>query len=309
MRDSFSPVTWIRRLSAARWASAEATRKPWTTIERVRSLLQPFFRRAMGNDLPTLAASIAYASVLSVFPLLIGVIAVLGRFVQRAYVEETVLAILGHYMPPVALETVRNALEAVVPSSGTAGVFALGGLLWSATAMASAVRHGLNRVLGVTGEGSLWQRKLVELAMIVLVGVLLGLALIVSAMREPLLRLLSRTSNAMFNISMASVLAAVSSWLLVWLAYAIVYRFLPHVRVAWGSLLWGTLVSVPLFEAVEGIFFWYLRVVAHYPIVYGPLVGFVVFMVWVYLLALVLLVGAQVISMLEERRSRHRSAA
>jgi membrane protein len=97
--------------------------------------------------------------------------------------------------------------------------------------------------------------------------------------------------------------------LLVWLAYAIVYRFLPHVRVAWGSLLWGTLVSVPLFEAVEGIFFWYLRVVAHYPIVYGPLVGFVVFMVWVYLLALVLLVGAQVISMLEERRSRHRSAA
>ena len=175
--------------------------------------------------------------------------------------------------------------------------------------MASAVRHGLNRVLGVTGEGSFWRRKVVELAMIVLVGVLLGLALIVSAIRGPVLRSLSRTSSAMFNISIASVLAAVSSWLLVWLAYAIVYRFLPNVRVAWGSLLCGTLVSVPLFEAVQRIFFWYLRVVAHYPIVYGPLVGFVVFMVWVYLLALVLLVGAQVIALLEERRDRHRSAA
>ena len=144
MREALSPVTWIRRLSAPLWAWAEARRKPRATIEHVRSLWQPFFGRVMGNDLPTLAASIAYTSVLSVFPLLIGLIAVLGRFVQRAYVEETVLAILAHYMPPVALETVRNALEAVVPSSGTAGAVALGGLLWSATAMASAVRHGLN---------------------------------------------------------------------------------------------------------------------------------------------------------------------
>jgi len=42
--------------------------------------------------------------------------------------------------------------------------------------------------------------------------------------------------------------------------------------------------------------------------IYGPLVGFVVFMVWTYLLALVLLVGAQVIAMLEERRDRRRTA-
>jgi len=302
VRESLSPFRWIGRLSPLRWASAERTRKPWTTIEHVRSLLRPFFGRAMGSDLPTLASSIAYATVLSVFPLLIGLIAVLSRFVQRSYVEETVLAILAHYLPPVALEAVHNALEAVVPTSGTAGALALGGLLWSATAMASAMRHGLNQVLGVTAERPFWQRKVVELALIMLAGALLGLDLIASALRGPLLHLLASASSVMFNIPIARVLAAVSSWLLVWLAYVIVYRFLPNVRVAWGNLLWGTLVSVPLFEAVQAIFFWYLRVVARYPIVYGPLVGFVVFMVWAYLLALVLLVGAQVIAMLEERR-------
>ena len=72
----------------------------------------------MRNDLPTLAASIAYAAVLSVFPLLIGLVAMLSRFVQHAYVEETVMATLAHYLPPVALETVHTALEAVVPTWG-----------------------------------------------------------------------------------------------------------------------------------------------------------------------------------------------
>jgi membrane protein len=273
-------------------------------IERVRSLWQPFFGRMMDKDVPTLAASIAYASVLSVFPFLIGLIAILSRFMQRTFVEETVLATLAHYLPPVALEAVHGALEAVVPTSGAAAGLALVGSLWSATAMASAVRHGLNRVLGVTGEGSFWQRKVVELAAIVLVGALLGLELVVSAMKEPLQHLLQTASSVVFNIPIASVLAAASSWVVVWLAYVIVYRFLPHVRVAWGSLLCGTLVSVPLFEAVQRIFFWYLRVVARYPIIYGPLVGFVVFMVWAYLLAVVLLVGAQVIAMLEERSRR-----
>jgi membrane protein len=105
----------------------------------------PFYGRLICNDLPTLAASIAYAAVLSVFPLLIGLVAVLSRFVQRTYVEETVMATLAHYLPPVALETVHTALEAVVPIWGTAGALALAGLLWSATAVASAVRHSLNR--------------------------------------------------------------------------------------------------------------------------------------------------------------------
>ena len=81
----------------------------------------------MRNDLPTLAASIAYTAVLSVFPLLIALIAVLSRFVQRAYAEETVLATLAHYLPPVALEAVHDALEAVVPTSGAAAGLALVG--------------------------------------------------------------------------------------------------------------------------------------------------------------------------------------
>lgn len=262
----------------------------------------------MRNDLPTLAASIAYTAVLSVFPLLIALIAVLSRFVQRAYAEETVLATLAHYLPPVALEAVHTALEVVVPTWGTAGTLALAGLLWSATAMASAVRHSLNRVLGVTVERSFWRRKALELAMIALVGVLLSLSLAASAMKEPFLQSLARAFSVMFNIQAVSMLAALSSWLLAWLAYVIVYRFLPHVRVSWGNLLYGSLVSLLLFEAIQGIFFWYLRVVPHYPTVYGPLVGFVVFMVWTYLLALVLLVGAQVIAMLEERRDRRRTA-
>jgi uncharacterized BrkB/YihY/UPF0761 family membrane protein len=49
-----------------------------------------------------------------------------------------------------------------------------------------------------------------------------------------------------------------------------------------------------LFEGIKSASFWYLRTLASYPLVYGPLVGVVVFMVWVCLAALVLLIGAEV---------------
>jgi uncharacterized BrkB/YihY/UPF0761 family membrane protein len=70
--------------------------------------------------------------------------------------------------------------------------------------------------------------------------------------------------------------------------------FLPRARVEQRRLLLGSLCV--LFEAIKSGFFWCLRTLASYPAVYGPLVGVVVFTLWIYLVALVLLIRAQVMA-------------
>jgi membrane protein len=61
-----------------------------------------------------------------------------------------------------------------------------------------------------------------------------------------------------------------------------------------------------LFEGLKRAFFWYLRTVASYPLVYGPLAGFIVFMVWVYLVAVIVLFGAEVLAVIREMDAKER---
>lgn len=245
----------------------------------------------------TLAASIAYGAILSVFPLLIVLIAFLELFIARGHAQQTVMYVLAPYLPQSALTMIRRSLVAVRPTAGIGGAAALVGLLWSATTVASAARHSLNRVLRVRRQRAFWHRKLMELSMVLVVGVFLSLSLLAGAVAAtPVFRPLTRAVHFLLSSPPAAATEWVGSVLFAWLALLIVYRFLPSARVQHRRLLLGSFCAVVLFQAIKSSFFWYLRTVAGYPAVYGPLVGVVAFMIWIYLVALVLLIGAEVMA-------------
>jgi membrane protein len=258
------------------------------------------WRRADGHDLLMLASSPAYAAVLSVFPLLIAVIALLSRMVDPNAAREAVLRAMGPYLPEQSLTLVRSTLESALRARGTAGLVGIVGLLWGATAMTGSLRAALNRVVGASPR-PYWRRKLSDFAMVIAGGVFLSLSVLVSAVQAvvgmsaaPLLWL----SRWLGDERIARVLATGGPVLFSAAAFYLAYRFLPNIRPGRGSLLWSTLVAMVLFEGLKRAFFWYLRTVATYPLVYGPLAGFIVFMIWVYLVALVVLFGAEVLAVI-----------
>lgn len=98
---------------------------------------------------------------------------------------------------------------------------------------------------------------------------------------------------------MAAFFSAVAPWLFSGAAFLTIYRFLPNARTTSRSLLLGTAVAAVLFEAAKRLFFWYLGTLARYPLVYGPIAGIIVFMVGVYLVVVLILLGAEVIALRE----------
>lgn len=267
------------------------------------------WRRAAGHDLLMLASSPAYAGVLSVFPLLIAVIALLSRIVDPAAAREAVLRAMGPYLPEQSLALVRQTLESAFRARSTAGFVGIAGLLWGATAMTGSLRAALNRVVGASPR-PYWRRKLSDFVMVIAGGLFLSLSVIVSAVQAvvgmhslPLLWL----SRALGDERVARVFATVGPVIFTTAAFYIAYRYLPNVRAGRRSLLWSTLVAMVLFEGLKRAFFWYLRTVATYPLVYGPLAGFIVFMVWVYLVAVIVLFGAEVLAVMHEAGRRERA--
>lgn len=254
------------------------------------------------DDILTLASSIAYAALLSIFPLLVGLVVLLSRFASEAEAQRAVLIALSPYLPRDALELVRRTLEDVFNTREVAGFLAVFALFWSGTAVAGALRHGLNHVLHLRVVRAFWHRKLVDLALIALGGIALSLSLITSTMLTVLsrVRAIGRLAEFIFQNPSAPALAVVGPVVFTGLALMIIYRFLPNRRLRWRSVLAGTLTGLLLVEGTTQAFLWYLSTLADYPLVYGPLAGLVVFLIWVYLIALDVLLGGEVAGFVEE---------
>jgi membrane protein len=179
---------------------------------------------------------------------------------------------------------------------------ALAGLFWSATAAAGALRHALNRILRVQRERPFWRAKLVDLmAVLVGAGGFLSVSMLAGAAAAAS-STVNRVALLAWGIHEPHVRAVIPlfvSWFTAVGAFFITYRFLPHARVTPFSLVLGSVLVATLFEGLKYGFFWYLRALSSYPLVYGPLAGLVVFMVWVYLVSSLLLVGAAVMRELD----------
>ena len=262
--------------------------------------------RLGGDDILTLASSIAYAALLSLFPLLIGLVVLLSRVASEAEAQRVVFTALDPYLPNAALELVRQTLGDVFATREAAGILALVALFWSGTAVAGALRHGLNQVLHVTVPRAFWRRKLIDLALIALGGIALSLSLITSTLLTALsrVRAIGRLAELIFRYPSAPALAVAGPVVFMGVALVIVYRFLPNRRLRWKSVMAAALTGLVLVEATTRAFLWYLNTLADYPLVYGPLAGLVVFLIWVYLIALDVLLGGEVAAFVEETLDR-----
>ncbi len=254
-------------------------------------------RRLRRHDIFVLAAAIAYAAVLSFFPLMIGFIALASLFVDPASAEQVIVRTLAPGLPPVVTNMVRETLDAAIRARATAGILAILGLLWAATAGTGFLRHGLNRVLDAPDVQSFWRTTGIELTMVGTGGALIVLSVIGSAAVTFLGRIstLAGAADALRQSPLWILAVNVGTWILSGTAFVVVYRFLPDRRVRRTSLIAGGLVATVLFEVTKRLFFWYLLTLGRYPLIYGPLAGVMVFIVWIYVTALVTLTGAAVI--------------
>lgn len=252
----------------------------------------------------THAAAISFASVLSLFPALLGLVALFGLVLQQRDVQREILQILGQYLPPVSMRLIEENIKAIFAARGSIGLAAAGALLWTASALGGAVRNALNVVLDA-GRPRHWViRKAIEIGM-VLLG---GLALLVSVSASAAVRYLKTLSDAQFTTAFWQIAGHGLPVVAVFVAYLLLYAFVPTLRLPRRSLALGAAVGALLFEAAKAGFFWYFRSLARYQLIYGSVAGVVIFLAWVYLSSGILLFGAEIADH-HARASGHRAEA
>lgn len=268
-------------------------------LPRVRPvwLVWEAYKKFLADGAPDLAAAVAYSALFSIFPLLIGVVAAVGLFIDQTLVRGAIMETLSRYVPEVTARFLDRQITQAIRMRGTFGILAIVGLFWSATAVAATIRNALNRVWPPPSPLPFLRRKvvnkLIELTLVATAGVFMILSLITSGAVFPTLALLIFSVEAS---PIGLILSTLAPALFSILTFLVIYRKLSNVRVPWFNALVGAVTAGMLFEGIKEAFFWYLRTYARYQLVYGSLTGIIVFMIWMYLAAAILLYGAELAS-------------
>ncbi len=270
---------------------------------RRRSLLG--IARRLREDLTkrriiAIAAGVAFYSLLAVFPAIAALVALYGLVADPATIARHLDAVAA-FVPGGAIQVIGDEINRIAAHSrGTLGVALVVGLaasLWSANGGVKALVDALNVVYGVDERRGFVALNATSLGLVV-VGISFILLAIAAVVALPIV------VNALGVAGRSETVVSVLRWpaLLVGVALmlALVYRFgpdRPHPR--WRWITWGSAVASVAWLVVSALFSWYAANFGTFNKTYGSLGAVVGFMIWLWISAIVVLIGAELDSVME----------
>ena len=272
--------TWLRLPQAWKWGGLSFKELAVRTYEAMDK-----------HETIDRAAIVAFYAMLALVPFL-GLVLTFSLGVSDGVVARQILNLSRQALPEAADEIVRGELRAIqaAPPVGVVSVSFLI-LLWSASSASVAVMESTNAAYGVRDGRAWWKRRLMAIVLTVVESFLLvGASFLIAAWPWLL---------SWFGLDSAAAAAATAvQWLVVVVAllagFAIAYYFGTHVKQEWEWITPGSTIGVLVLIAVNLGFRVYLRYGTDFGATYGVLAGVVLLLLWLYLAALALLVGAEI---------------
>jgi membrane protein len=252
-----------------------------------------FLEYTRGDNL-TYAASIAYYALLSLFPLFMLALALLGQVTTDAGRRATILDFVLQYFPS-QFAFLTDQLDALRASRFPFGVIGTIALVWGGLGVFGAVSTAVNYAWGVEKQRSFWKHRLFAFLMLLVAGLILLAALLLVSFAQ----LLGASSFAgvLAHFPGLQVLRSLTirhaTTLLFILVVGLVFYFVPNAKVRFRDVWVGAIVTGLLWKLVLEGFSWYMRDMTRFARVNGSIAVVVVFLIWVYTQAVILLYGVE----------------
>ncbi len=266
-------------------------RVPFHILRRVWRFLMALWRRTDRAELGLIAAGVAFFGFLAIFPALAAIIALWGFAADPAVLRDQIEP-LRQFLPTDAFTVLSGQVEALIATnSGKLGLSSLLSLLfalWSARAGVAALIRGLNAIHHLPNRDSFWH----QLRALVLTLVLITLVLMAmfAAVAGPLLAhfLPLGTGEAL----LLEVINLALGFAFVTLAIGAIYRLGPNANHAPRIFTRGLFIALILWGLVSRGFVLYLANFNTYNQVYGSIGAIAALLMWFYLSAYAVLLGA-----------------
>jgi len=244
----------------------------------------------------TYAAAIAYYAIFSLVPLSLITLSVFGLWVD----QERMVQWVFDQVPLEETDEVRANVNGIIERAQRFSPASLGFgvifLFWSSTGIFSAVRKGLTAASHLRKSRSYWHGKLLDFALVPALGVLIAVSVGLTALTQVVVEEIDSIGPIKFNtaaaLSLAGyVLPAMASFSM----FALLYKYLPTARPAWKEVLAAAAFAMVLFELGKNLIATFIGFAdfSRDTAIYAGFGTALAFLVWMFLNASILLLGAE----------------
>ena len=258
--------------------------------------LRMAFWRAFQHDAFAVAKGVAFSAILTFFPAILVLASILSRSQSsKAFVREIFRA-LGRILPEGTNTNVTQYLTGTRPVQTKFLVWISILTLWTASGAMISWMEGFRHAYQMPKVWGLVKERLIAFLMVILAGVPMGFASFLVVSGNLIERWIMFHVGHEFTPYILGLWTAVR-WIIAILTSIAVIALVYHHGVPrtqpWHRVLPGSVVATMLWVCVTVLFGWYLRHYANYDVIYGSVGTAIALLIWLYLVALVVIIGAE----------------
>ncbi|MDP9079864.1 MAG: YihY/virulence factor BrkB family protein [Bacteroidota bacterium] len=245
-----------------------------------------------------LSASLAYYTIFSISPLLILIISLAGLFLGPDAAAHRLYPQIAGYVGTKAALQIEEILKNLQLSgkSGTAVVVGVIILLLGASGIFLEIQDSLNIIWRVKAKPKrgwikLIQNRFLSFSLIISLGFLLLASLIINLVMKALSTWIEHFLPALTRLLLNGINLGITL-IVITVLFAIIFKFLPDVKIRWKDVRTGALFTAILFMAGQYLISLYIQYTAQNS-AYGAAGSILVILVWIYYTSAILYIGAE----------------
>jgi membrane protein len=268
-----------------------------TVISSSWSVVKQTVASYLSDNVPRLAAALSYYTVFSIAPLLIiatGIAGIaFGHEAATGQVHAQIAGLIGHQGAEAIQDLIKGASQERHGLLAT--VIGVAVLLIGASGVFGELQQSLNAIWAVRAKpGRSWltllRARFLSFSMVFAIGFLLMVSLLLSAGLSAATNWLAGQWEAF--AAAAQIVNLVVSLIVITALFALIYRFLPDVRLGWRDVILGSAITAAMFTLGKFLIGFYIGH-GSFGSSYGAVGSLVVLLVWVYYSAQIFLIGAE----------------
>ncbi|MCG6200202.1 virulence factor BrkB family protein [Psychromonas antarctica] len=251
------------------------------------------WQRSRQDNIKVPAGHLAYVTLLSIVPCLAVVFYMLSAFPMFSELNKIIEDLIYNNFVPTSSGAIKVHMSGFIENTKKMSMMGIASLIVIALLLISSIDQTINRIWRCTHKRSLVQAFTIYWTILSLGPIIIGSSIALSSY-------LFTSFHEVGFLSLGQKLLSLMPFIFSWLAFAGVYTLVPHQRVRFRYALIGGLIAAILFNFATDLFRLYIT---HFPsqqIIYGALAVIPILFIWTYFSWLIVLIGAEVTSTLEE---------
>jgi membrane protein len=248
------------------------------------------------------AAAISYYGIISLVPFLALLLSILGWQLRAEQSRQAISRVLTG-LSPVQTEFLLNAAKAISVTSPWAIVLYGLGLAWAGAYLFESIERVINAIWHGTNDRAFHVRKMIAMGVVIIAGLLLLGSIALGATWASLGKIAHITGQEWEELGRSLKKAAIFIPLITSTGmFTLMYKFLPTKSVPLRAALSGGIFGGLSWEFSKWLFGLFVALSGHnYGTIYGSLANIVIIMLWIHVSAIILILGAHVACVVQER--------